>query len=467
MSGPVGAAGYPSPVREVPAPAGLAGFKVLGPLEVWFGGQPVGLRRVKERILLGLLVLHSGEVVSLDHLAAGLWDDVDLRPPATLRVHMSRLRRSLAELGAAAPALVTSGRGYALEVPPAAVDARTFERLSGQGRRQLRGGEAAAATATLRQALDLWRGPVLEDLGLSAAVEPELARLEEARLDTLEDRIEADLMCGADRELVAELERLVTEHPLRERLWGYRIVALYRSGRQAEALRAYQDLRVLLADQLGIFPSPDLQRLERAVLEQDPDLEIGTLAVPALAMAAALPTSAGAEDEVPAPARLITEGDLPFCGRQGHIDSMLEHLKVAANGELKLVLVSGEAGIGKTRLAAEVARRALDRGSTVLYGRCDEGLAVPFQPFVEALTQVVRSRPHPQLLGRHAGELVRLVPEVASVIPGLPRPLRADPRPSVTVFSTRWLPGSNPYRPRGAPCWSSTTSTGASSPPSC
>ena len=97
---------------------------------------------------------------------------------------------------------------------------------------------------------------MLEDLGLSAAVEPELARLEEARLDALEDRIEADLMCGADRELVAELERLVSEHPLRERLWGYRIVALYRSGRQAEALRAYQDLRVLLADQLGIFPSP-------------------------------------------------------------------------------------------------------------------------------------------------------------------------------------------------------------------
>ena len=146
---------------------------------MWLGDQPLGLRRVKERTLLGLLVLHSGEVVSLDHLAAGLSGGVDRRPPATLRVHMSRLRRSLAELGAAAPTLVTTGRGYALEVPAAAIDARHFERLSGDGRRQLRSGEAAAATATLRQALGLWRGPVLEDLGLSAAVEPELARLEE------------------------------------------------------------------------------------------------------------------------------------------------------------------------------------------------------------------------------------------------------------------------------------------------
>ncbi len=410
---------------DVSAPADLAHFEILGPLEVRLGDHVVGLRRVKERILLGLLVLHANEVVSLDHLAAGLWDDVDLRPPATLRVHMSRLRRSLAALGAAGPSLVASGRGYILEASPDAVDARRFARLAAEGRRLLRSGQAAAAAGTLRHALVLWRGHVLEDLELSPAVEPELARLEAARLDALEERIEADLMCGADRELVVELERLVGEHPLRERLWGQRIVALYRSGRQAEALRAYRDLRELLAEQLGIFPGPELQRLERAVLEQDPGLEIGTLTIPIAAAAGTAP--AGGRIEVPPPARLMTVEGLPFCGRQTEIDSLLEHLKVAADGALDVVLVSGEAGIGKTRLATEAARRALDRGSTVLYGRCDEDLAVPFQPFVEALTQVARAHPDARLFGRHAGELVRIVPEVASVTPGLPPPLRADP----------------------------------------
>jgi DNA-binding SARP family transcriptional activator len=414
-------------VEEVPAPGGSARFDILGPLQLWRGDQLVSLRRVKEKILLGLLVLHSGEVVSLDHLAGGLWENVDLRPPATLRVHMSRLRRSLAALGPAAPALVTSGRGYALEVSPAAVDVRRFERLAGQGRRQLRSGAAAEAANTLRRALELWRGPVLEDLGLSAALEQEQVRLEESRLDALEDRIEADLMCGGDRELVTELERLTGNHPWRERLWAHRMVALYRSGRQAEALRTYQDLRLLLAEQLGILPGPDLQRLEQAVLLHDPDLEIGTLATPPAFTVPGRPILVADVDEVPAPGRLITDGDLPFCGRRGEIESMLECLKLAANGELKLMVVSGEAGIGKTRLAAEIARRALDHESTVLYGRCDEGLAVPFQPFVEALTQVHRSRPPAQLFGRYAGELVRLLPDLTSVIPDLPPPLEADP----------------------------------------
>ena len=201
-------------------------------------------------------------------------------------------------------------------------------------------------------------------------------------------------MCGADRELVAELERLVSEHPLPRAALGIPDggpLPQRAPGRGPTRLPGSAASCSLIS--WASSPSPDLQRLERAVLEQDPDLEIGTFAVPAPAIVPAIRAAAGIEDGVPAPARLITEGDLPFCGRQGQIDSMLEHLKVAANGELKLVLVSGEAGIGKTRLAAEVARRALDRGSTVLYGRCDEGLAVPFQPFVEALTQVVRSRP--------------------------------------------------------------------------
>ncbi len=342
----------------MPTPGGPAQFWILGPLEVRLGDQAVALRRIKERILLGLLVLGANRVVPLDELAGGLWDDFSLRPPATLRVHMSRLRRSLAAMGPAAPPLIASGRGYVLQIRPEAIDSRRFEQLAADGRRLLRSGEAFAAAGVLRQALGLWRGPVLEDLGLSAALAPEVVGLEEARLDALEDRIEADLICGANREVVSELEQLVGEHPLRERLWGQRMVALYRSGRQAEALRAYQDLRRLLAEQLGLFPSPDLQRLERAVLEQDPALEVGALFVPSprLGVAASLADEAVT---LAAPARLITEGGLGFCGRQAQVDGLLQQLKVAANGELKVVLVSGEAGIGKTRLAAEVARRVL------------------------------------------------------------------------------------------------------------
>ncbi|MFZ0665424.1 MAG: BTAD domain-containing putative transcriptional regulator [Acidimicrobiales bacterium] len=411
----------------VPASEGSsAHFDILGPLEVRLGNRLIGLPRVKERTLLGLLVLHSNEAVSLDHLTAGLWEDSDLRPPATLRVHISRLRRSLAALGTAAPPLVASRQGYVLNIGPEAVDARQFERLAAEGRLLLRSGEATAASNTLSRALGLWRGSVLKDLGLSAGAEPEIGHLEEARLDAVEDRVEADLMCGASRELVAELERLVSEHPLRERLWGERMVALYRSGRQVEALRAYQDLRTLLAEQLGIFPSPDLQRLERAVLEQDPALASGPLVVTNGAVTRGGHSLESQRFEVPAPTRLTTGDGLRFCGRLAEIDSLLQALKNASNEESKLVLVSGEAGIGKTRLAEEVARRALDRGSTVLYGRCDEDLAVPFQPFVEALTQVVRARPRPELFGRHAGELVRLVPKMDSAVPGLPPPLRAD-----------------------------------------
>src|SRR5579863_9257728 len=136
-----GPARYPLAVQDVPAPERLARFEILGPLEVRLGDRPVMLRRVKEKTLLGLLVLHANEVVSLDHLAGGLWEDVDLRPPATLRVHMSRLRRSLAELGVAAPPLVASGRGYVFEVPREAIDAHHFARLASEGRRQLRSGE--------------------------------------------------------------------------------------------------------------------------------------------------------------------------------------------------------------------------------------------------------------------------------------------------------------------------------------
>jgi SARP family transcriptional regulator, regulator of embCAB operon len=153
------------------------------------------------------------------------------------------------------------------------VDAWRFEQLTVAGRQQLAADDPVAAADSFRRALGLWRGRVLADVPISAAVEPEVARLEEARLSVLEDRVEAELRSGHHHELIGELEQLVTEFPLRERLWAQGMVALYRCGHQAEALRAYEDLRVLLREELGIRPSPALQQLERAVLDQDPALD--------------------------------------------------------------------------------------------------------------------------------------------------------------------------------------------------
>jgi len=408
-------------------------FRILGPLDVGFGGRSLELRRVKERTLLAMLLLRANQVVSLDHLAAGLWEDAEApRPPATLRVHVSRLRQALAAfVGAAEPLILTSGRGYRLQTPFDAVDAWRFEQLAVAGRHQLAAEDPLAAADTLGRALALWRGRVLADLSLSAALEPEIVRLEEARLSVLEDRVDAELRCGRHHELVGELERLVAEAPMRERLWGQRMVALYRSGRQADALRAYEDLRVMLRDELGIRPSPELQQLEQAVLDQDPALDRPS---PVHLEPAGAATSRGGTEPaarglpgVRFPHRLLPQAVLPFAGRGPEYESLLQAWKHTTTGGHRVVLVSGEAGIGKTRLAAEVARHAHEAGAVVLFGRCDEDMGVPFQPFVEALEQVVQSRPTAASLGRYAGELVRLVPDLARVVPGLAPPLQADP----------------------------------------
>lgn len=408
-------------------------FAVLGPLEVRLGARRLELPRVKERTLLGILVLRANQVVSVDHLALGLWEDAsESRPPATLRVHVSRLRQTLARLApAVSPRLVTSGHGYSFELPETSIDASRFETGTADGRALLAKHDAYAAAEVLREALSLWRGPVLADLSISAVVEPEIVRLEEARLAAIEDRAEADLSCGRHRDLAAELEHLVTEAPLRERLWGLRIVSLYRSERQADALRAYDDLRQLLLEELGINPSPALQRLQLAVLEQDPSLDFTT---PASVDLHTAPTSPGAPRggvasealEVRFPPSLARRSGSPLCGRVADLDRLLGHWTGVVKGDRRLVFVSGEAGIGKTRLAAELALRVHGGGGLVLFGRCDEGMAVPFQPFAEALEQVVQARPEADAFGRRGGDLARLVPDIDRRIPGLEPPLQAE-----------------------------------------
>jgi len=248
-------------------------FRVLGPLEVRHGERPVPVRGRVQRALLARLVLSVGESVPDDRLLEDLWgDDQPASGGTALRVRVSQLRKALAAGGSGA-AIVSRGSGYALEADPEQVDSRRFERLLGEGRRAMREGRPSEALEALGEGLSLWRGPPLADLAYERFAQPEIARLEELRLYALEERFDAQLALGRHRELVAEIEALVAAEPLRERLRAQLMLALYRSGRQADALAAYRDARHALTHELGIEPGVPLRELERAMLRHDPALD--------------------------------------------------------------------------------------------------------------------------------------------------------------------------------------------------
>jgi DNA-binding SARP family transcriptional activator len=248
-------------------------FRVLGPLEVIRGQQGLPLGSPKQRALLGLLVVHANEPIPRERLIEELWGDAAPKTVnAVLNVYLSRLRRLLAD-GTGEQLLLTQAAGYVLSVPPEGLDARRFEALLERGRRELASGEAGRASLTLRDALALWRGPALADLAFESFAQTEIARLEELRLAALEARVEADLALGHQDSLVAELETLVAAHPFREGLRAQLMLALYRSGRQAEALETYRRAWRTFSEELGIDPSPRLRELEGAILRQDSSLE--------------------------------------------------------------------------------------------------------------------------------------------------------------------------------------------------
>jgi DNA-binding SARP family transcriptional activator/ABC-type branched-subunit amino acid transport system substrate-binding protein len=252
-------------------------FRILGPLEVSQEGRRVDVGGRKQRALLASLLLHANEVVSQDRLIDELWGD---KPPTTaaktLHAHVSRLRKTLngdedSTAHLRGP-LETRGPGYVLTIEPGQLDADRFQSLLEDARRALARGEPSAATKNAEEALALWRGPALSDFAYESFAQAEIARLDELHLSAREEWIEAELALGRHRELVGELESLVSDHPLRERLRGQLMLALYRSDRQAEALQAYQQGRLALAEELGLEPSRSLQQLERQILEQDPAL---------------------------------------------------------------------------------------------------------------------------------------------------------------------------------------------------
>ena len=244
-------------------------FRILGSLEVVDGDSLCEVGSPQQRELLTILLLRRGEPISTDLLIDALWGE--RAPPTAHKIvqgYVSNLRRALGE-----GLLVTRGRGYELRAAPEQVDVDQFLSLAGEGGRALEAGDAAKAAAVLRAALALWRGPPLADFSYKAFAQPEIARLEEARLAALSDRVDADLALGEHTRLVSELEALVREHPLRERLVCQLMLALYRSGRQADALESYRNARRRLVDQIGVEPGRELERLQQAILIQDPELE--------------------------------------------------------------------------------------------------------------------------------------------------------------------------------------------------
>jgi DNA-binding SARP family transcriptional activator len=565
-------------------------FRVLGPVEARADGRVLTIPGARQRVLLALLLLRRGAPVARDELVDDMWGET---PPEgavnALQVAASRLRRAL---GGEARRLVGTPTGYRLLLEPGELDLERFERASEEGRRALAEEQPERAAARLRAALAEWQGRPLADVAFEPFAQVEIARLEALYAAAIEDRIQADLESGRHAELVPELEALVARHPLRERLRAQLMLALYRAGRQGEALEAYRDAARTLDAELGLRPGPELERVQRAILAQDADVrpvaaptatpaerrrstatllftdvvgstriraklgdeeadavrrehdrrmrdalavhrgrEIkalgdGFLAVfgsaadaiacgvdvqratdrqahrgpvavavrvgiaagdvaweesdvfgtpvveaqrlcmaadsaeiliaDAVRLLAGSLTDAGLEDagerslrgldhpvrawrvrwaadrtvSVPLAPALAVEGAPPFAGRERELDALRIAWRDATGGRRRGVLVSGEPGIGKTRLAAELAAEAAREGAAVLYGRCDEGLAAAAQPFAEALSAYAAACPRDELrvqLGARAADLAPLLPALRERLPGLPEPAPAAP----------------------------------------
>jgi predicted ATPase/DNA-binding SARP family transcriptional activator len=309
-------------------------FRVLGPLEAVVDGNPVALGGPKQRAVLALLLVHANEVVPAERILGDVWPSARASSATrSLQVYVSSLRKAL---GGAASVLETAPGGYRLAVSLDDVDAARFERLEREGRRAAETGDAARSSELLREALGLWRGPVLADLRYEEFAQAEIGRLEELRLAALEARIDADLAVGRHEELGAELEALVEEHPLREPFRRQLMLARYRSGRQADALAAYRDARRLLREQLGLEPGLELRQLEQAILRQDPSLLVE-------------PQELNARRRLPSPATALV-------GRRQEVDE----LTALVRGEARLVTLTGPGGTGKTRVALQAAHELAD-----------------------------------------------------------------------------------------------------------
>ena len=361
-------------------------ISVLGPVEVSVGGRPVAIGAGKPRALLALLALHEGTTVSTVRLVEGLWGE---QPPPTahkmVQLYISQLRKTLAEVGDGGE-ILTRGRGYELRLGNGGLDAHRFEQLITRG--------------LPREALVLWRGAPLADVADEPFAGGEIRRLEELRLRAIELAVDTDLAGGRHREVVGEIEAVAAEEPLRERLHAQRMLALYRSGRQADALEAYRDFREALVEAIGAEPGPELRHLHEAILRQDPELE------------------PPGDDTAELPPEL--DVGTALVGREAELDLLREQWRHAHGGAGRLVLVEGERGIGKTRLAAELAVELHRDRATVLYA---SGAGAP--EATRAVLASARAARRPTLLvlddvDRASEELLAALDELAQGVHSLP-----------------------------------------------
>jgi predicted ATPase/DNA-binding SARP family transcriptional activator len=387
-------------------------FRILGPLEVELDGPPVSTKGRKPRALLGLLLLRRNQPVAPEQLIDDLWAETAPATAAnTLQVYVSQVRKIVGDR------LKTEGGSYRLRVEDDELDADRFERLATEGGTALGRKSYGEAAELLTEALALWRGPALADLRYDSFAQGEIARLEELRLAAVEDRIEAELGLGRHDQLVGELESLLSEHPTRERLRGLQMLALYRAGRQADALEAYRQARESLLEELGLEPGPELKELEQAILRQDEALSRRPLP----------------QSNVPVPVSSLV-------GRQRELEEITSSLRDGT----RVLTLTGPGGSGKTRLAIEAANllaSELADGAffVALDAIRDPGLLLP------AIAQAVAVResseqPLPdslaeRLSGRQALLLIDNFEQLAEAAPVLSQVLEAAPGLTFLVTS--------------------------------
>jgi DNA-binding SARP family transcriptional activator len=339
-------------------------FGILGPLEVRRDGVPIEVPGTRQRAVLAALLLSANQVVSSERLLDDVWgEDLPSAGATALRVRISQLRRALAPDG---DLIATRSPGYVINLEPRQLDMHSFERLVREGDQALARGDATAAAAPLEEALALWRGPALADFPYAVFAQGPIRRLEELRMSAREQLIGAQLALGDHQRLLAELQELVSEHPLRERLWAHLMLALYRNGRQAEALEAYRRARRTLAEEVGIEPGPELRALEHSILNQAPELG-GTVRVARSArVVMALPGSEGGVGPLAAVGRSLA-GDIraelivsAIVSDEPALARMMERLKEArgqadeGGAEVRsAAFTSDDPGADITRLAAE------------------------------------------------------------------------------------------------------------------
>ena len=392
------------------------------------GGSTVRLEPA-QRTLVAALAARAGQRVAIDVLVDAMWPDGEPRTGRkTLQGHIARLRRAVGDA-----TIVYRAGSYALDLEQAELDVGRVEALIAAARHAAAAARFDDASHLLEEASRLFRGRPFEDVPEHVVPAGEQRRLEELRSLAFEERIDAELGAGRHLNCIGDLESFVQANPLRERGWAQLITALYRSHRQADALRAYGRLRKTLAEELGIEPSTELMRLEHSILTHDPALEWRSNIDPINREPGPLERGRGtdvgpagvdwyrspAPTVLPLPDLLAVSSEIAFTGREVELTQLAGDWTTAEQGRCHVVVITGEPGIGKTRLVTEAAHQAYQDGGIILYGRCDEGLGAPYRPVIEALRHVVTHLRPADLsdIARHTSpELGRLLPELQELL---------------------------------------------------